>query len=949
MSPHTVAGWARAFAGAALSAVLVMSGAARGATYGAFGTPLVRDIGTASVIGPMASADFNGDGYPDLVIASASQLAFLPAQTAYDATTALQVFLGGPNGLTDVSETGTFFAGAALRYTTGAGVHIRDFNGDGKLDILIPSLGLDTPTGVGEIQHMLLSGPDGLLHDTPAATASIGLIKVHDACVGDVDGDGAPDVYMIAQPSTAAPAKPGLMLNNGQGVLTRAVGKIPQTYIDGFVGFVTIHGKQVLETYSSTTCAFGDMNGDGSVDLILGADSQTRASVILLNDGTGDFTKRTPISLPPGYYGVLFNGTDAAPRGTSNLQVVPVDVNGDGRMDLILNATFRNDALNIYYQGGALQLLMNQGNGVFVDETATRISGYTIPGVRQNFIVQAAVAKFSSTGKPDLIINMTQPPNEVSLILKNDGQGHFAPAADITGLPTNGYFFVLPGAAGTANDVVQYGLTLRGNIEGKYGLFNRTVTRYSLLSPQAGAIYSSTQAGSQSFLRFYNTGTSAGTATVILRDYTSGAQLGTWTSPSIPAGSEQQYSIASVEAGAGSFAKPSFYSIAVQSGMSGYFQHVLWRSSDGTLTNLSTCAGGVTADPAKLSGVHTSLLGSAYPSSVVVNNTAASAAAVTLGVFDARDGARVGTYMTSAIPAGGQAVLTVAAIETGMGRAPSSGMYHYVIKAEGTFAGFLQHLVTNTQAGVVTDMTTECALGMPSAVAATSPLRVGAVFSSAQSASQSFLRFYNTGLTTGTATITLRDYTTGQQLGQWTSPAIAGQSEQQFAISTVEGAANFTKPSYYSLSVQSTMPGYFQHVLWRSTDGTLTNLSTCGAGVTADPAQLSGVHSSLLAPSYPSSVVVNNTGASAAAVALGIFDARDGARIGGYTTASIPSNGQAILTAATIEAGMNSAPTAGMYHYVVKAEGAFTGFLQHLVTNQQAGVVTDMTTACLLP
>jgi len=35
-----------------------------------------------------------------------------------------------------------------------------------------------------------------------------------------------------------------------------------------------------------------------------------------------------------------------------------------------------------------------------------------------------------------------------------------------------------------------------------------------------------------------------------------------------------------------------------------------------------------------------------------------------------------------------------------------------------------------------------------------------------------------------------------------------------------------------------------------------------------------------------------------------------------------------------------------MGHYVIKVEGAFTGFLQHLVDNQKAGVTTDMSTVC---
>ena len=47
------------------------------------------------------------------------------------------------------------------------------------------------------------------------------------------------------------------------------------------------------------------------------------------------------------------------------------------------------------------------------------------------------------------------------------------------------------------------------------------------------------------------------------------------------------------------------------------------------------------------------------------------------------------------------------------------------------------------------------ALSVTPAAAAT--LQVGAVFSTAQTASQSFLRFHNTGSSAGTVTVTLQD------------------------------------------------------------------------------------------------------------------------------------------------------------------------------------------------
>ena len=466
----------------------------------------------------------------------------------------------------------------------------------------------------------------------------------------------------------------------------------------------------------------------------------------------------------------------------------------------------------------------------------------------------------------------------------------------------------------------------------------------------AGAVFSTAEQSTQSFLRIYNTGSSAGTVTVTLRDYMSGQRLGQWTSQNVAAGAELQYPISTVESGLDpGVAKPSYYSIAIQTNLTGYFQHVLYRPADGTLTNLSTCASGITTDPMSVSGVHSSMLAGNFPSSIVINNTGAAPITPAFGIFDARDGTRLGTYTADTIAPGGQAVVTVGTVEAALGFTPTAGMFHYVVKADAAFTGFLQHLVNNVRAGVTTDMTTVCALNGVVSAAPQSTARSGVVFSTAQPDSQSFLRFYNTGTGAGSVTVTLNDPANGQAIGAWTSPVLPPGSEQQFAIGDIEDGTGqaFTRPAHYALNVKSGITGYLQQVLWRATDGTLTNLSTCAAGVTSDRTRLSGIHSSLIGASYPSTVVVNNTGKAAAGVRLGIYDARDGSKRGTYVTATIPPNGQAFVSVAAIEAA-SGAPAPGMYHYVVKVEGVFTGFLQHLVTNTKAGVITDMTTACLL-
>jgi uncharacterized protein (TIGR01370 family) len=97
------------------------------------------------------------------------------------------------------------------------------------------------------------------------------------------------------------------------------------------------------------------------------------------------------------------------------------------------------------------------------------------------------------------------------------------------------------------------------------------------------------------------------------------------------------------------------------------------------------------------------------------------------------------------------------------------------------------------------------------AINSSTPLRNGAIFSTSQVTSESFLRFFNTGTTAGTVTAALSDYTTGSLLGQWTSDSIPPGAELQYPIGTVEAGAgiNGTKPSYYSVTLNSGITGYF--------------------------------------------------------------------------------------------------------------------------------------------
>jgi hypothetical protein len=477
--------------------------------------------------------------------------------------------------------------------------------------------------------------------------------------------------------------------------------------------------------------------------------------------------------------------------------------------------------------------------------------------------------------------------------------------------------------------------------------------------PNVGAVFPLSATGSQSFLRFIATYI-GGAVSLTLTDAATGQDKIHWTSPAIAPYTAPQFSIADIEATApADYKRPAMYGLRIESTttLPGTMQHVLYHPADGTITNLSTCDAGVGPPATNFYGnVHTSKL-SGFPSTILYHNTSAfDFLNVYITAYDAATAARYGSYTIDVskialnapvMPLNSGTVLPIATFEQTLKITPAGNHYTMVMSTVPA-GGFFQHLVTNTQAGVIADMTTVCNLTGGAMAAPGVPLRGGGLFGTTQAASQSFLRFFNAGTTAGPVNLTLYDMATGNSVGQWTSPTLAPGAELQKQIGDIESALGASPKDYYDFRIDTDIDGYFQHVLWRSTDGTLTNLSTCQQGTTADPFTLLGVHSSLVAAQgYQSVINITNTGAAAQTVTLGITDARDGTRIGTYKTAAIPAGGQLLLDAGAIEAAAKITPNAAMFHYIVKAD-PFTGFLQHLVNNQRSGVITDMTTVCAM-
>jgi hypothetical protein len=98
-----------------------------------------------------------------------------------------------------------------------------------------------------------------------------------------------------------------------------------------------------------------------------------------------------------------------------------------------------------------------------------------------------------------------------------------------------------------------------------------------------------------SFIRVTNTGATAGSVTMTVRNSSSGAVLGTYTSASIASGGTIQLSTATIETQSVPAVTPTSgvpYDIGVTGSITGYVQHIGFNGANGALSDLSAFRAG---------------------------------------------------------------------------------------------------------------------------------------------------------------------------------------------------------------------------------------------------------------------------------------------------------------------------------------------------------------------
>jgi len=269
-----------------------------------------------------AAGDFNGDGYPDLVV-GAIGVDFSRG--------AAMVFYGDvvPVGQTDINGADVTLTGGAQGDQAATAVApAGDVDGDGMDDLLVSAL--NAAGGAGETYVIYGgSGDMNLSNATHSWTGEQPGDLSGGALAGgsDVDGDGAPD-FLIGAPmeSSAGLLAGAVYLVNGppvaNGSLTNATAKM------------TTGG--LLAMTGSAVALPGDLDGDGFGDVVVGAPNVTAN---LANSGAvsvlyGGAAGNVDLNVASD---AVFAGEQANDGAGSSVMGID-DVDGDGLRDLLIGA-----------------------------------------------------------------------------------------------------------------------------------------------------------------------------------------------------------------------------------------------------------------------------------------------------------------------------------------------------------------------------------------------------------------------------------------------------------------------------------------------------------------------------------------------------------------------------------------------------------------------------------
>ena len=222
------------------------------------------------------------------------------------------------------------------------------------------------------------------------------------------------------------------------------------------------------------------------------------------------------------------------------------------------------------------------------------------------------------------------------------------------------------------------------------------------------------------------------------------------------------------------------------------------------------------------------------------------------------------------------------------------------------------------------------------------------VFSSGNSGGTlSYLRFYNLASYGEDVRLTLRDDETEEMFGPYELD-VPNNASIQIQLSDVEHSlgVDVTVRETYTAIVNSSFFGYVQHVIWNPGGASLTNVTSCLDGVTSIQDRLINLHTERVAAGYPSYIDIHNGGYRVDDAELDVYEAATGEQIGSVVVEDILPATTVFVEAQEVLDTIDYSPGETDYHFNVVLRSGFEGSIAHIVNNEGAGVLTNMSDKC---